>query len=134
MATTRSNYRNNEHFDPQIERTGNGKEIRLRIGLPGVIEEQIRLDLEKTTLTLSVLQDGTTMKKAIRVPKGTRIYKKKFSDGMLEIYDISGRRVAALPVTGKRCATGRMKQGMYVWKWKKQERQVSGILSVMSLR
>lgn len=52
------------------------------------------------------------------------------SDGMLEIYDISGRRVAVLPVTGKRCSPGRIKQGMYVCIWRVGEKTGVGELFV----
>ncbi len=79
------NPRNRTAFDPPICLTDNGRQICVSVGLPGITEEQIRIDLEKTTFTVSVSGDGTTVKKAIRIPKGVRIFKKKFADGVLEI-------------------------------------------------
>jgi len=72
-------------FDPPIRMTTDGRHISISIALPDVSEEQIRIDLEKTTFTLSVMNDGTIVKKDIRVPRGTRICKKKFASGVLDI-------------------------------------------------
>lgn len=72
--------------DPPVRVTDSGREIHISISLPGVTEEQIRIDLEKTTFTVSVLDHDRPMKKTIRIPKGARFYKKKFSDGVLEIF------------------------------------------------
>lgn len=79
------NPREQTAFDPPVQVTDNGRQVLVSIGLPGVTEEQIRIDLEKTTFTVSVSDDGTTVKKAIRIPQGVRIFKKKLSDGVLEI-------------------------------------------------
>lgn len=72
-------------FDPPVRVTDTGREIQLRISLPGVTEEQIRIDLEKTTFTISVLDHDTVRKKTIRVPDGARIFRKAFLFGVLEI-------------------------------------------------
>ncbi|MCK9632251.1 MAG: Hsp20/alpha crystallin family protein [Methanoregula sp.] len=72
-------------FNPPVHRRDEGRHINVSIGLPGVTEEQIRIDLEKTTVTVSITIDRKTLKKAIRVPAGARVFKKKFSDGTLEI-------------------------------------------------
>ena len=82
---TLTTHPNGRPFDPPIEMTENGRHLWIRISLPGVIEEQIRLGLEKTILTLSVYRDGTKEQKSCRVPEGVRFLKKKFSDGILEI-------------------------------------------------
>lgn len=79
-------YHEREAFDPMIRQTDNGREIHININLPGVTEEQIRIDLEKSTFTVSILDHDTPVKKTIRVPKGSRFFKKKFSDGVLEIF------------------------------------------------
>ena len=73
-------------FNPPIRMTDDGRQVYLRIDLPGIAEEQIRFDLEKTTFTLSIAKDEKTFRKIIRVPKGIRFFKKKFSSGVLEIY------------------------------------------------
>ena len=72
-------------FDPPVRMTDEGRHIHLSINLPGVVEEQIRIDLEKTTCTLCILENEKMVKKAIRVPQGVRLFQKKFSGGVLEI-------------------------------------------------
>ncbi|MDD1693243.1 MAG: hypothetical protein LUQ71_00815 [Methanoregula sp.] len=72
-------------FDPPVGMTDDGRYIHVSIDLPGVAEEQIRIDLEKSTVTLSIAADHKTSRKAIGVPRGARFFKKKFSDGVLEI-------------------------------------------------
>jgi HSP20 family molecular chaperone IbpA len=73
-------------FDPPVHVTKNGREIHISIDLPGVTEEQIRIDLENTLFTVSILNNDKPVKKTVQVPKGARFYKKKFSDGVLEIF------------------------------------------------
>jgi len=72
-------------FDPPIRMTDDDRFIQVSIDLHGITEEQIRIDLEKTTFTVSVSGDGNTLRKTIRVPPGVRIFKKKFSDGVLDL-------------------------------------------------
>jgi HSP20 family molecular chaperone IbpA len=53
--------------------------------LHGIPEEDIRIDLEKTRLTISaVIRTGKVLQK-VTIPEGSRISKKKFRDGILEI-------------------------------------------------
>jgi HSP20 family molecular chaperone IbpA len=73
-------------FDPPISVTDDDRHVRVSVDLPGVTEEQIRIDLEKRSCTLSVSKDEKLFHKTIRVPEGVRFYKKKFSDGVLDIY------------------------------------------------
>lgn len=73
-------------FDPPTRITGDGRCIRIYIDLPGVTEEQIRIDLEKTTFTLSISDNEKTFRKTIHVPEEVRLFKKKFSLGVLEIF------------------------------------------------
>jgi len=70
--------------DPQVGIIDDGRQVRISASLPGVSEEQIRIDLEKTTLTLSISGDRK-MKRVIRIPDGARLFKKKFTEGSLEI-------------------------------------------------
>lgn len=72
-------------FDPQVRFSYEGRQLRICIDLPDTTEEQIRIDMEKTALTLSVVRDGSAVKKIIRIPKGLRIFRKKVSNGVLEI-------------------------------------------------
>ena len=72
-------------FNPSVHRRDEGRTIHLTVLLDGIAEEQIRFDLEKTTLTLSVTRDAEVVKKILRVPVGTRFFKKKMHDGILEI-------------------------------------------------
>jgi HSP20 family molecular chaperone IbpA len=72
-------------FDPPVHMTDDDRYIHVSIGLPGTTEEQIRIDLEKTTFTVSVSEHGTLFKKTIQVPAGTRVFRKKFSDGVLKM-------------------------------------------------
>lgn len=73
-------------FDPPVRMTDDGRQIHVSIDLPGVTEEQIRIDLEKTTCTLCILEKEKMVKKAIQVPQGVRFFQKKFSDGVLDIF------------------------------------------------
>jgi len=73
-------------FDPPVRVTDTGREIHISIDLPGVTEEQIRIDLERTTFTVSIMDHDKPLKKTIQVQKGSRISKKRFSDGILEIF------------------------------------------------
>ena len=79
------NHNNGTSFDPPLRMTTEGRYIHISIALPGVSEEQIRIDLEKTTFTVSVLKTGKMLKTDIRVPEGTRLSKKKFADGVLDL-------------------------------------------------
>jgi HSP20 family molecular chaperone IbpA len=72
-------------FDPLIRMTDDDRHIHVSIDLPGITEEQIRIDLEKTTFTVTISGDDNMLRKTIRVPRGVRIFKKKFSDGVLDI-------------------------------------------------
>jgi HSP20 family molecular chaperone IbpA len=62
-----------------------GKSICIVSQLHGIPEEDIRIDLEKTHLVISALIRTEKVMQKIIVPEGSRISKKKFSDGILEI-------------------------------------------------
>jgi len=72
-------------FEPPMNRIENERYLHFSIELPGVKEEQIRIDLEKTTITLFVSEPGKIWKKTIPASRGSRLFKKKFSDGVLDI-------------------------------------------------
>lgn len=78
----------NEEKNIIIPPTGvseNGRSIVIISQLHGILEEDIRIDLEKTFLTISAVKSGVTVKGKIPVPAGSRISKKKFHNGILEI-------------------------------------------------
>lgn len=78
-------------FEPTVIMTDEGSSMCLRISLPGIAEEQIRIDLEKTTCTICVSDKDRVVRNALRVPQGARLSRKKFSGGVLEIFlDKSG--------------------------------------------
>jgi HSP20 family molecular chaperone IbpA len=72
-------------FDPPIRKSEEGRYVHVKIDLPGITEEKIRIDLERKTGTLSISEDGKTFRTEFEVPQGSRFFKKKFSDGVLEI-------------------------------------------------
>ena len=76
----------NEAFNPTVHRNDDGQTIHVVIPLTGIAEEQIRIDLEKRTLTVFIAKEQHIVKKTIRVPGGMRFFKKIFHDGILEIH------------------------------------------------
>jgi HSP20 family molecular chaperone IbpA len=62
-----------------------GRLICIISQIHGIPEEEIRIDLEKTQLVISTSNEKTAILQTITVPEGSRISKKKFRDGILEI-------------------------------------------------
>jgi HSP20 family molecular chaperone IbpA len=62
-----------------------GNSILIVSQLHGIPEEDIRIDLEKTQLIISAIMRTETVMRKITVPEGSRISRKKFRDGILEI-------------------------------------------------
>jgi HSP20 family molecular chaperone IbpA len=83
MKGTTPQHRN--EFNPPVCVTDDDRNVHISIGLPGVKEEQIRIDLEKTSLTISISAGKKTLRKLIHIPKGARFFQKKLSGGILEI-------------------------------------------------
>jgi HSP20 family molecular chaperone IbpA len=81
----RTTIQNPHGFHPPVSMTDDDRNVHISIDLPGVKEEQIRIDLEKKTLTISISADGKTLKKIIHIPGGARFFQKKLSEGKLEI-------------------------------------------------
>lgn len=75
-----------DRFNPPVRIAENNKLISITIVLDDVSEEQIRIDLEKTNLTVTVSADGKQRSTFIHVPDGVRFFRKKFSNGILDIY------------------------------------------------
>ena len=86
MSTTKTPP--NHEKDIIVPPTGiseNGRSILVVSHLHGIPEEDIRIDLEKSRLTISaVVRTGKVLRK-VSIPEGSTISKKKFRDGILEI-------------------------------------------------
>jgi len=62
-----------------------GRSIYIISQLHGIPEENIRIDLEKKQLIISASKPDAMVMRKISVPEGSRISKKKFHNGILEI-------------------------------------------------
>jgi HSP20 family molecular chaperone IbpA len=79
------NDRTDKTLEPAITVLDEGKFLRIIAELPGILEEKIRIDLEKTSVTIVASDTGKTYKKVITVPCDIRFSKKRFSEGILEL-------------------------------------------------
>jgi HSP20 family molecular chaperone IbpA len=70
---------------PLTEVTETGDNICVTCHLHGIPEEEIMIDLERNQLTLYASKRNGEYLHKITVPGGSRIIKKKFRDGILEI-------------------------------------------------
>jgi HSP20 family molecular chaperone IbpA len=71
--------------EPATTLLDEGKHLRILTKLPGIAEEKIRIDLEKTSVTIVASGTRNTYKKVITIPCEVRFSKKRFSDGVLEL-------------------------------------------------
>ena len=64
-----------------------GKFLRIRTELPGIVEEKIKIDLENHATSVTILAVNTVkqFKSVITIPCEVRFSKKRFIDGVLEI-------------------------------------------------
>lgn len=62
-----------------------GRSIIIISQLHGIPEENIRIDLEKKQLIISASKPDAMVMRKISVPEGSRISKKRFRDGILEV-------------------------------------------------
>jgi HSP20 family protein len=72
--------------EPVTDLVDEGEYIRVLVELPGVSEEKIRIDLERSVLTISASDDGLTFKKDLAIPGTVRLGEKYFQNGVLEIH------------------------------------------------
>jgi HSP20 family molecular chaperone IbpA len=63
-----------------------GSGIRITEELPGAGEEMIHIDLDEKVLTISVDGKGQRYGKAIVLPCEARLARKRFHNGVLELY------------------------------------------------
>jgi HSP20 family molecular chaperone IbpA len=61
-----------------------GKFLHIIAKIPGITEEKIRIDLEKTTITITT-DDGNADQQVVSLPCEAGLSSKRFSDGVLEI-------------------------------------------------
>lgn len=71
--------------EPATTLMDEGKFLRILAELPGIPEERIKIDLEKTTVTILASDTVRQFKKIITIPCEVRLYKKRFSNGLLEL-------------------------------------------------
>jgi HSP20 family molecular chaperone IbpA len=62
-----------------------GEFLHIIAKLPGITEEKIRIDLEKTLLTIATSDDGNSDKQVVLLPCEAGFSSKRFSDGVLDI-------------------------------------------------
>ncbi|MCX6692422.1 MAG: hypothetical protein NTW33_10365 [Methanoregula sp.] len=74
-------------IEPAITLFDEGKFLRILTELPGVAEEKIKIDLENssTSVTIVAMDHMKQYKKVITIPCEVRFSKKRFSDGVLEL-------------------------------------------------
>jgi HSP20 family molecular chaperone IbpA len=72
-------------IEPVTTLINEGKFLRIVTELPGIAEEKIKIDLEKTTVTIVASDTALQYKKVITVSCEVRFCKKRFSDGVLEL-------------------------------------------------
>jgi HSP20 family molecular chaperone IbpA len=64
-----------------------GKFLRILTELPGIEEQKIKIDLENSSTSVTIVAVNTVkqFKKVITIPCEVRFSKKRFSDGVLEL-------------------------------------------------
>jgi HSP20 family molecular chaperone IbpA len=72
-----------EIMEPVTTLRDEGKFIHISMELPGIGEEKIRIDLDKTIITIVASDSSRQYKKVIFLPVEVIFARKKFSDGVL---------------------------------------------------
>jgi HSP20 family molecular chaperone IbpA len=82
-----NNNRKLKTTEPETTLLDEGRFLRILTELPGISEEEIKVDLENhsTSITIHASDTVKQYKKVITVPCEVRVSKKRFSDGVLEI-------------------------------------------------
>ena len=77
---------NNHERDIRVDIFENGKKIRVIAELPGVNEEDLRLDLIEDILTIAASRGNHNYRKDIKLPRTSEgIIGKIFNNGILEV-------------------------------------------------
>ncbi len=74
-----------EMVEPATTLLDEGKFLHILTELPGVQEEMIRIDVERTTVTISASDAGKRVKKMITLPCEVSFCMKRFSEGVLTL-------------------------------------------------
>jgi len=75
-----------DQTDAPVDIFENGKKIRVIVELPGVNEEDIRLDLGEETLTISASRRNQNYYKNVKLPRASEnIIAKLYNNGILEV-------------------------------------------------
>jgi HSP20 family molecular chaperone IbpA len=74
-------------IEPATTLIDEGKFLRILTELPGIAEEKIKIDLENSSTSVTIVASDTVIqyKKVITIPCEVRFSKKRFSDGVLEL-------------------------------------------------
>ncbi|MDD1695931.1 MAG: Hsp20/alpha crystallin family protein [Methanoregula sp.] len=75
----------NKIIEPVSTMHDDGTCFHITVELPGVPEEKIRIDLEKSTVAIHASYDSVMFRKMVRLPYDVRLSRKKFSNGTLEL-------------------------------------------------
>jgi HSP20 family molecular chaperone IbpA len=86
----KGNVSNSGHLkiiEPEATILDEGKYLRIITELPGVAEEKIKIDLENTSTTITIVATDSAIqyKKIIAIPCEVRFSRKRFSNGVLEL-------------------------------------------------
>jgi HSP20 family molecular chaperone IbpA len=85
MSTAKELENNGKTFIVPPCISDSGTSICIISRLHEILEEDIRIDLEKTSLTITALAGPEKVMRNITVPEGLRISRKKYRDGILTI-------------------------------------------------
>ncbi len=77
--------RPSETVEPATTLLDEGKYLQILTDLPGVQEEMIRIDVEKTTVTIAASGAGKQVRKMITLPCEVSFCMKRFSGGILTL-------------------------------------------------
>ncbi|HJX56643.1 MAG TPA: Hsp20/alpha crystallin family protein [Methanoregula sp.] len=72
-------------IEPATTLLDEGKFLHILTELPGVHEEMIRIDVEKTTVTIAASDAGKQVRKMITFPCEVSFCMKRFSEGVLTL-------------------------------------------------
>jgi len=81
------NIRQIQTIEPATTLMDEGKFLRIVTELPGITEEKIKIDLEPSSTSVTIVAFDTVKqyKKIITIPCDVRIHKKRFFNGVLEL-------------------------------------------------